>query len=54
MDFSKSMEDDKAKIKDLGQDLARSLKNVTQHFNIGFGSFVDKPVAPYISIHPVK
>ncbi|XP_066573821.1 integrin beta-1 [Amia ocellicauda] len=49
MDLSYSMEDDLVNIKRLGTDLMSEMRNITDDFRIGFGSFVDKTVMPYIS-----
>ncbi|XP_030054041.1 integrin beta-7 [Microcaecilia unicolor] len=49
MDLSYSMKDDLEHIKKLGNDLLAALKNVTKSVKIGFGSFVDKTVLPYVS-----
>ncbi|XP_017782378.1 PREDICTED: integrin beta-PS-like [Nicrophorus vespilloides] len=54
MDLSKSMEDDKGKLSLLGNLLADSMKNITSNFRLGFGSFVDKVVMPYVSTVPKK
>lgn len=54
MDLSKSMDDDKAKLAELGHVLAETMKNLTNNFRLGFGSFVDKIVMPYVSIVPEK
>lgn len=54
MDLSKSMEDDKAKLAELGHVLAQTMKGLTNNFRLGFGSFVDKTVMPYVSIVPEK
>ncbi|XP_041099811.1 integrin beta-1-like isoform X1 [Polyodon spathula] len=54
MDLSFSMEDDLMNIKRLGTDLMREMKNITDDFRIGFGSFVDKTVLPYINTVPEK
>jgi integrin beta 1 len=54
MDLSKSMEDDKDKLSDLGIQLAETMKNITSNFKLGFGSFVDKVVMPYVSTVPKK
>ena len=54
MDLSKSMEDDKQKLSDLGQLLVESMRKITSNFRLGFGSFVDKVVMPYVSIVPKK
>ncbi|GLV41732.1 myospheroid [Carabus blaptoides fortunei] len=52
MDLSKSMEDDKDKLSSLGDLLAESMQNITSNFRLGFGSFVDKVVMPYVSTVP--
>lgn len=54
MDLSKSMEDDKDKLSSLGDLLAESMQNITSNFRLGFGSFVDKVVMPYVSTVPKK
>lgn len=54
MDLSKSMEDDKAKLAELGNILAEKMKKLTSNFRLGFGSFVDKVVMPYVSTVPEK
>ncbi|XP_059478027.1 integrin beta-PS isoform X2 [Neocloeon triangulifer] len=52
MDLSKSMEDDKDKLSELGDLLAEAMQNITSNFRLGFGSFVDKVVMPYVSTVP--
>lgn len=52
MDLSNSMKDDKQKLSDLGQLLVESMSNITNNFRLGFGSFVDKVVMPYVSMVP--
>lgn len=54
MDLSKSMEDDKDKLALLGDLLAEKMSNITTNFKLGFGSFVDKVVMPYVSTVPEK
>ncbi|CAH1118909.1 unnamed protein product [Phaedon cochleariae] len=49
MDLSKSMNDDKEKLSTLGDKLAATMKKLTSNFRLGFGSFVDKVVMPYVS-----
>ncbi|XP_064160840.1 integrin beta-7 [Anguilla rostrata] len=49
MDLSFSMKDDLEKIKNLGEEILKALKMVTQKVRIGFGSFVDKVALPYVS-----
>lgn len=50
MDLSASMIDDLNMIKDLGSSLAKEMAKLTSKFRMGFGSFVEKPVLPYIRI----
>ncbi|CAL8350881.1 unnamed protein product [Merluccius merluccius] len=50
MDLSASMTDDLEMIKDLGSTLTREMSNLTSKFRLGFGSFVEKPVLPFIKI----
>lgn len=52
MDLSNSMKDDKQKLSSLGSLLVESMSNITSNFRLGFGSFVDKVVMPYVSIVP--
>lgn len=54
MDLSKSMEDDKEKLSTLGDLLATEMRKITSNFNLGFGSFVDKVLMPYVSTVPKK
>lgn len=54
MDLSKSMEDDKAKLAELGNLLSSEMQRITSNFRLGFGSFVDKVVMPYVSTVPEK
>ncbi|KAL1272636.1 hypothetical protein QQF64_028498 [Cirrhinus molitorella] len=49
MDLSYSMKDDLEQIKTLGQKILKKLKEITQTVRIGFGSFVDKELLPYVS-----
>lgn len=50
MDLSASLIDDLKMIKDLGSSLSREMSKLTSNFQMGFGSFVEKPVLPYIKI----
>ncbi|CAB1458070.1 unnamed protein product [Pleuronectes platessa] len=50
MDLSASMIDDLDMIKDLGSSLSKEMANLTSKFRMGFGSFVEKPVLPFIRI----
>lgn len=49
MDLSYSMRDDLDNLKGLGSEIAETIGNITTNFRLGFGSFVDKRVAPYVS-----
>ncbi|KAJ8255350.1 hypothetical protein GJAV_G00203870 [Gymnothorax javanicus] len=52
MDLSASMVDDLEMIKDLGSTLSKEMAKLTSKFQLGFGSFVEKPVLPFIKITP--
>ncbi|KAM3862336.1 integrin beta-2-like [Diretmus argenteus] len=54
MDLSNSMADDLKNIKELGQGLFAALKRITEHGQIGFGSFVDKTVLPFTNTNKEK
>ncbi|XP_054831784.1 integrin beta-4 isoform X1 [Eublepharis macularius] len=54
MDFSYSMSDDLDNLKQMGQDLAKFLMNLTDNYTIGFGKFVDKVTAPQTDMRPEK
>ncbi|NP_001298213.1 integrin beta-PS-like precursor [Biomphalaria glabrata] len=54
MDLSNSMEDDKEKLALLGNKIAEQMSAITKNFRLGFGSFVDKVVSPYVSTVPQK
>ncbi|XP_008300442.1 integrin beta-1 isoform X2 [Stegastes partitus] len=54
MDLSFSMKDDLENVKNLGTDLMREMQEITSDFRIGFGSFVEKTVMPYISTTPAR
>ncbi|XP_077347210.1 integrin beta-1-A-like [Lithobates pipiens] len=54
MDLSYSMRDDLENVKNLGTALMEKMKQITSDFKIGFGSFVEKTVMPYISTNPAK
>lgn len=47
MDLSNSMKDDKQQLEIVSHDLAEALNNLTDQYQIGFGSFVDKVLLPY-------
>ncbi|KAI6220095.1 Integrin beta-PS [Aphelenchoides fujianensis] len=48
MDLSYSMKDDKEKLSQLGDLLAARMRQITKNFRLGFGSFVDKKVMPFV------
>ncbi|GBP10848.1 Integrin beta-PS [Eumeta japonica] len=52
MDLSFSMRDDKEKLSSLGDMLSKTMRNITSNFRLGFGSFVDKLVMPYVMTTP--
>jgi integrin beta 1 len=52
MDLSHSMLDDKEKLSRLGNILAKEMKSITKNFRLGFGSFVDKNVPPFVQPAP--
>lgn len=54
MDLSASMADDRDALSQLGDELAKKMKNITRNFQLGFGSFVDKVAMPFTSIVPEK
>lgn len=54
MDLSNSMKDDKDKLALLGDLLAEEMGKITTNFRLGFGSFVDKVVMPYVNTVPEK
>lgn len=54
MDLSKSMEDDKQRLSKLGDTLSSTMRKLTSNFRLGFGSFVDKVLMPYVSTVPKK
>lgn len=49
MDLSTSMQDDKENLEKLTNSLAQTMKNITSDFRMGFGSFIDKPIAPFVN-----
>lgn len=54
MDLSKSMEDYRDQLSELGFQLAEAMRNLTSNFRLEFGSFVDKVVLPMTSTQPDK
>ncbi|KAM9431262.1 integrin beta-7-like isoform 3-T3 [Salvelinus alpinus] len=54
MDLSFSMKDDLENVRNLGLEVVTAMKNITSAVRIGFGSFVDKVVDPYVSTVEAK
>ncbi|VDP32143.1 unnamed protein product [Soboliphyme baturini] len=54
MDLSFSMADDKQKLTELGDLLAEKMTKITKNFRLGFGSFVDKKVMPFVDARANK
>ncbi|CDW55110.1 Integrin beta pat 3 [Trichuris trichiura] len=54
MDLSFSMADDKQKLTELGDLLSERMRKITRNFRLGFGSFVDKKVMPFVDPRPEK
>ncbi|KAM9597476.1 integrin beta-4 isoform 1-T1 [Trichechus inunguis] len=54
MDFSNSMSDDLANLKQMGHNLAQVLRQLTSDYTIGFGKFVDKVSVPQTDMRPEK
>lgn len=54
VDVSASMQDNLDRLKTVGLALSHQMKQHSSDFRVGFGSFVDKPVSPYIDVHPSK
>ncbi|KAM3844897.1 integrin beta-4 isoform 3-T5 [Vipera latastei] len=54
MDFSYSMSDDLDNLKQMGQNLANFLRELTDDYTIGFGKFVDKVTAPQTDMRPTR
>lgn len=52
MDLSASMDDDLNTIKELGSLLSKEMSKLTSNFRLGFGSFVEKPVSPFMKTTP--
>ncbi|XP_063149156.1 integrin beta-4 isoform X3 [Candoia aspera] len=54
MDFSYSMSDDLDNLKEMGQNLANFLRELTDDYTIGFGKFVDKVSVPQTDMRPSR
>ncbi|XP_054618802.1 integrin beta-8 isoform X3 [Dunckerocampus dactyliophorus] len=54
VDVSASMQENLDHLKTVGVALSLRMKEHSSDLWLGFGSFVDKPVSPYINVHPTK
>ncbi|XP_062899816.1 integrin beta-8 [Mobula hypostoma] len=54
VDTSASMVTNLERLHSMGYSLSRRMAKYSSDFQFGFGSFVDKPVSPFINIHPDK
>ncbi|XP_052441335.1 integrin beta-8 [Carassius gibelio] len=54
VDVSASMQVYLDRLKTAGLALSHLMKEHSSDFRVGFGSFVDKPLSPYIDVHPSK
>ncbi|XP_072524475.1 integrin beta-1-like [Salminus brasiliensis] len=54
MDLSDSMTQDLQNVKNLGTDLAREMQDLTSDLRLGFGSFLEKLVMPFVMTTPIK
>lgn len=52
MDLSYTMLSNLQNLKTLGTQIASKIVDVTTNYNLGFGSFIDKTLSPYISVLP--
>uniref|UniRef100_A0A8D0BE86 Integrin beta n=1 Tax=Salvator merianae TaxID=96440 RepID=A0A8D0BE86_SALMN len=52
VDVSASMHKNIEKLYSVGSDLSQKMESISTDLRLGFGSYVDKTVSPYISIHP--
>ncbi|CAG0885589.1 unnamed protein product [Darwinula stevensoni] len=50
MDLTNTMKPHLDTLKKIGDELAKTLTNLTRNYQIGFGSFVDKPVWPFAGL----
>uniref|UniRef100_A0A3Q2XTV1 Integrin beta n=1 Tax=Hippocampus comes TaxID=109280 RepID=A0A3Q2XTV1_HIPCM len=54
VDVSASMQENLDHLKTVGVALSLRMTEYSSDLWLGFGSFVDKPVSPYINVHPTK
>ena len=49
MDLSTTMKPSKDKLVNLAASIAEAMRNITTDFQLGFGSFIDKPITPFVN-----
>eukprot|EP00731_Ephydatia_muelleri_P008688 Em0004g1026a len=54
MDLTGSLKYDVEQVQASGTDIANVLKNISQNYKVGFGSFVAKPVPPFVVAIPYR
>ncbi|XP_064455192.1 integrin beta-PS-like [Ornithodoros turicata] len=54
MDVTHSMKDHKVKVAELAENLMATMLEMTKQFRLGFGSFIDKVVMPYVDTTPAR
>uniref|UniRef100_H2ZVF7 Integrin beta n=1 Tax=Latimeria chalumnae TaxID=7897 RepID=H2ZVF7_LATCH len=54
VDVSASMMRSLSNLESVGLALSQKMSEVSSNFRLGFGSFVDKTVSPFISVHPER
>ncbi|KAM3823013.1 integrin beta-8 isoform 1-T1 [Vipera latastei] len=54
VDVSASMHRHIERLNSVGFELSEKMENISLDLQLGFGSYVDKTVSPYISIHPKR
>lgn len=54
MDLSASMRDDLDNLKELGGGIAETIAGITENYRLGFGSFVEKRVSPFVRVEPSR
>lgn len=54
LDVSSSMKQHKDTLSSVGERLHEQMKDITSNFRLGFGSFVDKVLMPYVDTNPEK
>ena len=54
MEMPFSMHDDKELLANLANELTGAMRNLTTDFRVGFGSFVDKDIVPFVMPRDIK